>query len=244
MIIQACLNGNRDETFHPAVPLTMAQMVDDALATVAAGAAEIHLHPRDKAGRETLHPDFVDETIYAVRQACPGTLVGISTADWIERDDRRRYDYLRSLSVLPDHASVNFADADCANVVEALRHKGIGIEAGLATAADARRFLDLGLAGVLRILIEIASQDARAAWFEQTVIEGIVLAPLRKPILLHGCDTTVWRLVDTAFASGYSTRVGFEDGRLLPDGRVAPSNAAIVAAAVERLARRQRAIGE
>ena len=58
----------------------------------------------------------------------------------------------------------------------------------------------------------------------------------RKPILLHGLDATVWPLLDAAFARGYSTRVGFEDGRTLPDGSVAPSNAALVKAALERRA--------
>jgi uncharacterized protein (DUF849 family) len=236
MIVQACINGDRARAFHPAVPVTLEAIVADARAVVAAGAAEVHLHVRDDAGRETLQPDVVDRTIAAVRQACPGTLIGISTGHWIERDDARRRDYLRQLSVLPDHASVNFIEDDCPAVIEILRMRGIGIEAGLWTAADARRCLDLDLIGaMLRVLIEINHQDEAAAFEELAAVEQVLgHAPARKPILLHGSDAMVWRLMDEAFARGYSTRVGLEDGATLPGGAIAPSNAALVAAALGR----------
>jgi len=50
---------------------------------------------------------------------------------------------------------------------------------------------------------------------------------------LHGMDATVWPLVDEAFRRGFSTRVGLEDGAALPDGSMAASNAALVAAAID-----------
>jgi uncharacterized protein (DUF849 family) len=56
MIVQACINGNRDRAFHPAVPVTRDEIVRDARAVVAAGAAEVHVHVRDADGRETLRP--------------------------------------------------------------------------------------------------------------------------------------------------------------------------------------------
>jgi uncharacterized protein (DUF849 family) len=63
------------------------------------------------------------------------------------------------------------------------------------------------------------------------VLDVLRRAKIDKPILLHGFDTTVWPLVHRAFAQGYSTRIGLEDGCTLPDGNRAPSNAALVAAA-------------
>ena len=131
MIVQACINANRDRGFHPALPVTLEAIVHDACAVVAAGAAEVHMHVRDDVGRETLRPNFVDAPIDAVHRACSGTLIGMSTGEWIKRDDARRRDYLHALSVVPDHA--------------ALRERGIGIEAGLATVADARRLSERGL---------------------------------------------------------------------------------------------------
>jgi uncharacterized protein (DUF849 family) len=238
MIVQACLNGNRVAAFHPGVPVTPEAIVADAVEAVAAGAGELHVHVRDESGRETLAPAVVDRTVAALREACPGTLIGISTGEWIERDDDRRRDCLRQLTVLPDYASVNFVEADCAAVVGILGERGIGVEAGIWTVADARRCRALGLAGsALRLLIEINHQDLAAALAElNAIVAELRDYPVRKPVLMHGLDATVWPLVDVAFARGWSTRIGLEDGRQMPDGSLAPSNAALVAAALERRA--------
>lgn len=57
-------------------------------------------------------------------------------------------------------------------------------------------------------------------------------AGLQRPILLHGFDATGWHFVRLARAHGFSTRVGLEDGCLLPDDRMTAGNADLVAAAV------------
>ena len=57
-------------------------------------------------------------------------------------------------------------------------------------------------------------------------------AGIRRSILLHGENATVWPFVERAAARGLSTRVGLEDGKHLPDGALADGNAALVAAAV------------
>jgi uncharacterized protein (DUF849 family) len=234
MIVQACLNGARAAGFHPALPVTVDAIARDAAAVVAAGAAEIHFHVREGEGRETLRPEFVDATIDAVRRACPGTLIGISTGDWIERDDARRRDCIRNWSLLPDYASVNLAEADCAAVIDLLETRAIGIEAGIWTAADAARCLDLGLtARALRLLFEIMQQERSVALAEFAAIEKRLGEAVRqKPVLLHGMDATVWTFVEIAFTRDYSTRVGLEDSAALPDGQIAPSNADLVAAAM------------
>jgi uncharacterized protein (DUF849 family) len=76
MFVQACINGSRPNDFHPLFPVTADEMARDCAAAVDAGATEQHVHPRDANGRESLKA--ADETIYAIRKACPGTLVGVS----------------------------------------------------------------------------------------------------------------------------------------------------------------------
>ncbi len=78
MIVQACLNGARAVSFHPALPVTPDAIARDAVAAVAAGAVELHIHIRDEDGRETLQPEIIDITIEKLRHACTGTPVGIS----------------------------------------------------------------------------------------------------------------------------------------------------------------------
>lgn len=232
MIVQACLNGAREPDFHSKLPLTPQAMAADGIACVQAGAAELHIHPRGANLAESLAA--VDSTTAAVRAACPGTLIGVSTGAWIENNVQRTRDCISNWSVLPDYASVNLSEDDAPEVMNILRSKGVGIEAGLATVADAERFVALaGHSRVFRILIEIEEQELEAAF---AIADGIAAVLSRagatRSILLHGFDTTVWDFVQLARKRNWSTRIGLEDCRHMPDGSLAPDNAALVAKAV------------
>ena len=234
MIVQACLNGARPAGFHPRLPLAAEALARGAASCVAAGAAELHVHPRATDGGESLAPAVIDAGVLALRHACPGTLIGVSTGAWIERDEARTRVAIAGWTELPDYASVNLAENDAPAVMEFLRQRGIGVEAGLASVADAERLARLrGGGAVFRSLVEIAAQDAAVA---RAVAEDITTvlgrAGLRRPILLHGCDATVWPLLRLAAARRWSTRIGLEDGQHLEDGTTAPDNAALVSAAV------------
>jgi uncharacterized protein (DUF849 family) len=238
MIVQACLNGARRSDFHQQLPLTAEAMARDGASCIAAGAAELHIHPRGLHGRESLAA--VDTTILAVRRACPSTLVGVSTGAWIENDEQQTRNAIAGWNAQPDYASVNLSEPDAPAVMELLRQRGIGIEAGIASVADAERFLDFPDHDlVFRILIEMDEQDLGAA--RKTADDIVALldrAGVRRPILLHGFDATVWPFVGIAHQRQWSTRVGLEDGKHLPDGTIAPGNAALVAAAVAIFAKR------
>jgi len=233
LIVQACINGARDAAFHPALPVNPEAMARDSAACVAAGAAEVHLHARGPVGRESLSPSAVDAAVSAIRRTCPGTLFGVSTGAWIERDDNRTLAAIDGWRELPDYASVNLSEAAAPAVIDRLRRRGVGVEAGLASVADAERLIALNLGGLaLRLLIEVSQQDVDEAL---AVVEGIdklmTRAGVRRPMLVHGCDATVWRFVALAAERRWSTRVGLEDGATLPNGATAPDNAALVAAA-------------
>lgn len=198
---------------------------------IAAGAGELHFHSRAANGKESL--GAVDSTILAVRRACPGTLVGVSTGAWIENDEAHTRECITQWNELPDHASVNLSEPDAPAVIELLRHRRIGIEAGLASVTDAERFVKLpGHDRVLRILIEIEEQDHNVArQVAEDIIATLCRAGLRRPLLLHGFDATVWRFVELVSRGRWSTRIGLEDGQHLPDGTIASDNTALVAAA-------------
>jgi uncharacterized protein (DUF849 family) len=85
--IKVCVNGGRGREEHPGVPLTAAELAAAAAAAVAAGAEAVHMHPRDARGRESLLAADVGAAVAAVRRACPGVPVGVSTGLWISGGD-------------------------------------------------------------------------------------------------------------------------------------------------------------
>ncbi|MYW34084.1 3-keto-5-aminohexanoate cleavage protein, partial [Streptomyces sp. SID2119] len=106
-MIQVCLNGRRGADASAAVPLSPEALARSAAEAVAAGATDIHVHPRTPCGQDTLSPRVVAATLTAIRAAVR-VPVGVTTGAWAEPDPRRRVERVRAWSVLPDHASVNW----------------------------------------------------------------------------------------------------------------------------------------
>ena len=230
MLIEVALNGTRSRAEHPAVPETPRQQADEARAACAAGAGAIHVHVRAGDGRESLAREDVARSVEAIRAACPGVPVGVSTGAWILPDLGQRLARLRAWDVLPDFASVNLHEAGALQVIEVLLAKGVGVEAGVGNATSAEKLRKSGLAeACLRILLEPAEGEG-AAGTNLRRIEA-ALASVRRPRLLHGIGASAWKLVAFAAMQGWDTRTGFEDTLTLPDGSRAESNAALVTAA-------------
>jgi uncharacterized protein (DUF849 family) len=230
LILQACLNGARAPGEHPALPLTPEALAADARAVVAAGARSLHLHPRDAGGAESLAPDDVAAALGAVRAAAPGIEISLSTGIWIA-DDRERL--IAAWTELPELVSLNLSEPGWQSLAELLGERGIGIEAGIATTADAEALVASALRPV-RVLVEIdeetlpgAEAVARAAAIDEILDD-------RAPRLHHGMGPATWAVMDAAVPRGRDIRVGLEDVLVLPDGAPAPGNAALVSAASGR----------
>ncbi|MBB3147537.1 uncharacterized protein (DUF849 family) [Phyllobacterium trifolii] len=233
-MLQACLNGGRTRDFHAAVPFTAAELAHDAAQSVAAGARELHVHPRGADGAESLEPDDVAQAILAIRTSVPGIPVGLSTHWRIPPGGKARQRPIEQWSVLPDYVSINLIEEDAAEMISLVLGKGMGIEAGLWSVSDAERFVGLpDAAKCLRVLIEINEQDAEEGLSAATgIISVLQQADFTLPILLHGDEASVWPMFTETMARGYDSRIGLEDGRLLPSGKMATDNADIVRAAV------------
>lgn len=231
MIVQACLNGTRTKAFHPQVPITLNEVIKDARACVRSGAAEIHVHPRNRQGDECLAA--VPLWLPALRQALPGTLIGVSTGQWITGSAIKTHEIIAAWQHRPDHASVNLCEDKAADIMNLLHARGIGIEAGLAKPEDAERLIALaGAEKALRILIEVEAESRdQALALAEDMISLILEADLSLPILIHSFESTAWDFVHLAGLRGFSTRIGFEDVKTLPSGQIAANNAELVSAA-------------
>jgi uncharacterized protein (DUF849 family) len=240
-LLQACLNGKRSQAEFPAVPVTPDELAADAAAAVAAGAEAIHLHARGRDGAESVRAGDVGAAVAAVRVACPGTPVGVSTGLWITRGDAVARQAAvsewagLSAGARPDFASVNVSEDGWAGVVRSLGGAGIAVEAGVWSVADvqvlARAVEVSALAPLpLRILIEVMGEPAdsapRAAGDILRALDDSPLGGL--PRLLHGEAEGCWPLVAQAAREGLLTRIGLEDTTAGPDGEPVSGNAELV----------------
>jgi uncharacterized protein (DUF849 family) len=231
LLLQATLNGALTKDSHPAVPVSMEELAQDAIACVAAGARAIHLHPRDSAGCERLDANVVDEVVVRVREAC-GVPVGVTTGAWIEPDLDRRLALVRAWRC-PDYASVNVSEDGATEVMEALLEAGIGIEAGVWSVDDAVRLAGSGLGGeVIRIMVEpVAIGATDAVGLVEDIHRALDEHGLTAPRLQHGDGEATWVLIADAVRRGMDTRIGLEDTLYEPNGELTAGNEALVRAA-------------
>ncbi len=238
-MLQGCPNGARQR----GVPLTPVQVADEAAAMVAAGVEELHIHPKDPGGFDSLDPERVAAFVSAVRAAVPGIPVGVTTGAWAEPDPQRRIALVRAWDpgALPDYASVNWHEDGALELARALLDAGVGVEAGLFSATAGADVLALsGLADRMhRLLAEVVETDplqtASAArhHFERL---GPLARANGRPVLLHGEGLAAWPVLRLAHEYGADQRIGLEDVLVDPDGR-SVSNASLVRSARDILRR-------
>jgi uncharacterized protein (DUF849 family) len=71
-MIQVCPNGPRTS----GVPVSPRELAEAVAGAVDAGASDVHLHPENPDGTDSLHPETVAAALDAVRAAVPRVLVG------------------------------------------------------------------------------------------------------------------------------------------------------------------------
>jgi uncharacterized protein (DUF849 family) len=230
-MMQVCLNGSRTAADGVAVPLTPESMADSAAEAVAAGATDIHVHPKTPCGRDTLSPRVLAPVLSAIRARVP-VPVGVTTGAWAEPGPAARLERIRDWTVLPDHASVNWHEPGAEETAALLMELGMGVEAGIWSGTDGAERFALSPLGpkVLRVLAEVTDTDPPAAVSSARALLSAIGTAHGRPVLLHGEDGGAWPVLRLAGRLGLATRIGLEDVLVLPDGERAGSNAELVAA--------------
>lgn len=232
-LLKACLNGNRTPDQHERVPVTARELAEDAYACVACGAGAVHVHARRSDGGESLAAADTGAAVAAIRAACPGLAVGLTTGMWIEPDLQRRLATIAAWETTPDFATVNIAEPGAVGVAQLLLARRIGVEAGLATIADVHALADSGLADrCLRVIVSVKEKQPEQAVAAGSAIDDeLVRLGIDAPQLHHGLGIATWSVIESAVARGHGIRIGLEDTLHLPDGTLARDNAQLVAAA-------------
>ncbi len=139
VIINAALTGCvHRKSDCPALPVTPAEIAEDARRVTALGAAMLHLHARDKHGEPTSDKKVYREIIRRVRDACGEAVIVVTTSGRKQPDISRRVEVLNldgsdrpdmgSLTVgslnFKDQASVN-SPRDIEAILGAMAERGI-----------------------------------------------------------------------------------------------------------------------
>lgn len=228
--LQAALNGDR---IHPAVPHTPDEIAADTVASVAAGADSVHVHAFDDHDRQTLAAQHVARVLRAVRLASPGTPISVTTSADVESDPAIRYRAIEAWTELPDLVTANQGEPGIVDVCELLARRGVGIEAGLLSLADAEAFVASGTARwCVRVMVEPLDADPEAAVAHAAAIEDVVFsAGITLPQVHHGDGVASWAVNERAVMLGHGIRTGLEDTPDLAYNRRAKNNAECVQAA-------------
>jgi uncharacterized protein (DUF849 family) len=233
-MLQVAINGSRTHDEHSAIPRGPDELAAAVLTSIDAGAHVAHVHVYDADGRETLAAQPCAVALRTIRAACSGTPISLTTSSAVEPDPRRRLELVRDWTELPELVTANMGEHGVVELCEELSGRGVGIEAGLLGTDDAEAFVRSGLAErCVRVLVEPLDADpddavAHAARIEHIVTEaGITLEQVH-----HGDGIASWSANLRGYERGHGVRTGLEDTTVLPDGSLAPDNAACVRAAV------------
>lgn len=248
-ILTVAPNGaRRVKVDHPAIPLTAEELATEAAACQAAGAAMIHAHVRRSDGRHLLDADAYRQATDAIRrQVGPGMVVQITTeaAGIYQPPEQMRV----VREVVPEAVSLAIRELvpDATHEVEAagffawMRQREIMLQIILYSPDDLARYHDLKARGVLGEGLDFllfvlgrytAGQQSRAADL-LPFLEGLDRLP---PWAVCAFGAQEAACAQAALSLGGHARVGFENNLHLPDGRLAPDNAALVATAAQAVA--------
>jgi 3-keto-5-aminohexanoate cleavage enzyme len=228
---------------HPDLPVTPEQIAVASAEAAEAGAAIVHLHVRDDDGEPTQDPAVFAEAIDRIRSRCDA-VVEITTGGAVGMELEER---LAPLALEPEMASLdcgttNFGDEHIVNTLPMMREA-----ARVMAARKVRPTLEC---------FDLSHIDGAARLLE----EGLVEPPLHYGLVLNApggvrydvatLEFCVRRLppgaawtamgiggraqlavVCGALAAGGHARVGFEDNVYYEKGRLATSNAELVARA-------------
>lgn len=252
LVLAVAPNGAyKQKADHAALPLTPRELADEARRCLDAGAAMIHLHVRTPEGRHLLDAAAYQAATQAIRQA-----VGDELVVQVTTESGRLYAPAQQMAVVretrPEAASVGLrellpAGADAAAEAATSAFFAWLAEAGVMTqvicydADDLRRWQSLRARGAIpdapwSLLFVLGRYSAGQRSQPADLLPFLAARTGDEPWSVCAFGPRENACMMAAAALGGHLRVGFENNLLLPDGRVAPDNAALVRLAAQGVA--------
>ncbi len=253
VIINAAITGmvpTKEDTPH--VPITIDEIAADVEAVAEAGAAIVHLHPRDEKGRPTCDPEIYRRLISAVRTRCPEIIICASCSGRIESDiDARGVALTFEGDLKPDLASLTCGSMN-------FPHQA-SVNAPQTIVELARRMKDRGIKPEVEVfepgMVNYARYLIRKNLLDEPIYVNILLgnlgtSPATAASLSHMLNLlpegAVWSgagigryqltVNALALAMGGHVRVGLEDNPYYDWGKRTPATNRMLVERVVRIA--------
>jgi uncharacterized protein (DUF849 family) len=227
-LINACLTGmipTRDKTPH--VPLTVDEIIADAVRVYDAGARVIHMHARDDDGRPTWRAEVYEKMIRGIRAQRPQAICCVSTSgrNWSEFEKRSEVLLLEG-EARPDMASLTLGSLNFPTSASVNTPQMIEKLAALMAEKQIRpelEIFDVGMIGVAKYLERKGIVRGRKVFNLLLGSLGTIPATIGNLSSLVGSlpDDSVWTATGigmfqlpmnvAAIVAGGGVRVGIED---------------------------------
>lgn len=229
-VLAAAMNGAyRSRADHPALPVTVPQVVEAAVACRAAGAGLLHLHVRDERGRHSLDAATYRAAILGIRAE-----VGDDLVIQVTTEAAGRFGPAEQMAVVrqvrPECASLAVRELVREPADEAPFLAFLG---ELAEQGSTPQFITYGVED-LRVLLRLVERPwvllvlgTRDAPTEgaQALLPRLALLPEGVMWMVCAFGRAETGVAAAAAALGGDVRIGFENNLQRPDGSVATDNA-------------------
>lgn len=241
LIITVAPNGAyKQAADHPALPLTPASLAATAKQCCEAGAAMLHLHIRDAAGRHTLDVAGYREALRAVRAAVGDAMVLQVTSE-AAKVYQAPAQIVMVRELRPEAVSIGLRELDQPEIGEAglaaffawLAAERIMTQVILYDTADVLRWQALQKAGVIPdapwfLLFVLGRYSAGQVSSPHDLLPFVQTHTGSEPWAVCAFGAAEHACMAAAMSLGGHVRVGFENNLFLKDGSLAPDNTALV----------------
>lgn len=239
---------------HPVLPVTIAKTVDAIVQSADVGAGAVHLHVRDEAENHVLDEGLYREAIAAIQDRLGADFpIQVTTEAVGKYSVEQQMELVKDLK--PEFISAALAEfipeasyqAMASDFYRWTLDNGVAVQHILYSSQDLERYIDLQESGVIadehRSLLfvlgrytegQVSSPEDLDVFLEELERRGVA-GHYRWMICAFGENETDCLVY--AAARGGHVRVGFENNRLHPDGRLAINNAERVDDVRENLVR-------
>ncbi len=241
-IVMSAPNGaRRGKTDHAGIPLSPAELAQNAQEILDCGASLLHLHVRDESDRHSLDPERYRAAIDAVRdQVGDGLVIQVTTEAVGVYSVEQQISVVKELK--PEAVSIALRELvpdrdntrDASRFFEWLKSNDVMPQYILYSVDEVRWFEDLRSRGMfhdeLPLVLFVLGIYGTTEYGDPDDLEDYqrALGDERIPWAVCCFGPREDEVSRCAAIAGGHARVGFENNMLMPDGSQAPDNAALV----------------